>query len=102
MVKVHLYDFLHLIFEILLGGIALLKKISLSLISGAIIGLIISFLLMDYKDIRYQILNQAGIESRWVREMDFDFVFNTSLLVIGSSIVIFIIFTFIEKKFDTK
>lgn len=74
----------------------------MSLFRGAIIGLIISFLLMDYKDIKYEVLDQAGIESRWVREMDFDFVFNASLLVIGSSIVIFIIWTFIEKKFDKK
>ncbi|WP_017380547.1 hypothetical protein [Paenisporosarcina sp. TG-14] len=79
-----------------------MKKISFSLISGAIIGLIISFLLMDYKGIRYEVLDQAGIESRWVREMDFDFVFNASLLVIGSSIVLFFVFTFIEKKFDMK
>lgn len=57
---------------------------------------------MDYKDIKYEILNQAGIESRSVREMDFDFVFNASLLVIGSSIVLFFVFTFIEKNFDTK
>ncbi|QBP42768.1 hypothetical protein [Paenisporosarcina antarctica] len=79
-----------------------MKKISMSLISGAIIGLVISFLLMDYKDVRYEILNQSGIESRWVREMDFDFVFNAYILVIGSSIVLFIIWTFIEKKFDKK
>ncbi len=57
---------------------------------------------MDYKGIRYEVLDQAGIESRWVREMDFDFVFNASLLVIGSSIVLFFVFTFIEKKFDMK
>jgi hypothetical protein len=79
-----------------------MKKISFSLLGGVLIGLVISFVLMDYKVISYEIRNQGGIESRWVREMDFDFVFNASLLVIGSFILIFIIWTFIEKMIDKK
>lgn len=80
----------------------LLKKVSFSLLSGIIIGLLISFVLMDYKDMSYEIINQAGIESRWVREVDFDFAFNASLLVIVTSILIFVIWTFIEKTLDKK
>lgn len=79
-----------------------MKKFSLSLLGGIIIGLVLSFVLMDYKDMSFKIMDQGSTEYRRVREMDFDFVFNASLLVIGSSIVLFFIWTFIEKKFDKK
>jgi len=77
-----------------------MKKFPLSLLGGVIIGLIVSFLLMDYEDIRYEVRNLGGIESRWIREMDFDFVFNASILVIGISILIFVIWTLVEKKIN--
>lgn len=57
---------------------------------------------MDYKDIKYEVRNLAGIDSRWIREMDFDFAFNASLLVIGIAILIFVSWTFIEKKLHEK
>lgn len=79
-----------------------MKKFSFSLLSGVLIGLALSFVLMDYKDMSFEILEQGGIESRWIREMDFDFVFNASLLVIGTSILLFVIWTFIEKFFSIK
>lgn len=75
----------------------ILKKISFSLLGGVLIGLAISFVLMDYKDMSFEILDQGGIESRWIREMDFNFIFNASLLIIGTSILLFVIWTFIEK-----
>lgn len=74
-----------------------MKKISFSLLGGLLIGLAISFVLMDYKDMSFEILDQGGIESRWIREMDFDIVFNASLSVFGTSILLFFIWTFIEK-----
>ncbi|MFC6040131.1 hypothetical protein ACFPYN_11940 [Paenisporosarcina macmurdoensis] len=73
------------------------KKISFSLLGGLLIGLAISLVLMDYKDMSFEILDQGGIESRWIREIDFNFIFNASLLVIGTSILLFVIWTFIEK-----
>ena len=75
-----------------------MRKLSLSLLGGTITGLIVSFTLMDYRDIKYEIRNQGGIESRWIREMDFDFVFNASALIIEISVLIFVIWTFIEKR----
>ena len=75
-----------------------MRKLSLSLLGGTITGLIVSFTLMDYRDIKYEIRNQGGIESRWIREMDFDFVFNASALIIGISVLIFVVWTFIEKR----
>ncbi|TDL31503.1 hypothetical protein E2R51_14170 [Jeotgalibacillus sp. S-D1] len=79
-----------------------MKKFSLSLIGGVIIGLFLSFLLMDYEDIRYDIQGLGGIESRTIREMDFDFVFNASFIIVGISILIFVIWTVVEKKSDEK
>lgn len=75
-----------------------MRKLSLSLLGGTITGLIVSFTLMDYRDIKSEIRNQGGIESRWIREMDFDFVFNASALIIGISVLIFVVWTFIEKR----
>ena len=75
-----------------------MRKLPLSLLGGTIIGLIVSFILMDYRDIKYEIRNQGGIESRWIREMDLDFVFNPSALIIGISVLIFIVWTFIGKR----
>ncbi|MCZ8534303.1 hypothetical protein [Psychrobacillus psychrodurans] len=75
-----------------------MRKLSLSLLGGTITGLIVSFILMDYRDIKYEIRNQGGIESRWIREMDFDFVINASALIIGISVLIFVVWTFIEKR----
>ena len=79
-----------------------MKKFSLSLLGGIIIGLFVSFLLMNYEDIRYEVQDLGGIDSRMIREMDFDFAFNASILVIGISILIFAIWTFVEKKSDEK
>lgn len=75
-----------------------MRKLPLSLLGGTIIGLIVSFILMDYRDIKYEIRNQGGIESRWIREMDLDFVFNASALIIGISVLIFVVWTFIETR----
>ena len=79
-----------------------MKKFSLSLLGGIIIGLILSFLLMDYENIQYEVRDLAGIESRMIREMDFDFAFNASILVIGISILIFVTWTYVEKKTDER
>ena len=75
-----------------------MRKFSFSILGGIIIGLILSFVLMDYEVIKYEIREQAGIESRWVSEMDFNFVFNASMLVFGVAILIFIVWSFIERK----
>ncbi|WP_394190829.1 hypothetical protein [Paenisporosarcina quisquiliarum] len=75
-----------------------MRKFSFSILGGIIIGLILSFVLMDYEVIKYEIRDQAGIESRWVSEMDFNFVFNASMLVFGVVILIFIVWSFVERK----
>lgn len=78
-----------------------MKKIFFSILGGLVLGLILSFLLFDYESSWTSHLNRAGVD-QIVNEMDFDFVFNSSLLVIGISILIYLIWSFVEKKKDEK
>lgn len=77
-----------------------MKKFSLSILAGLIIGGYISSLFMDYKNQGYEIMNYYGIETFKVNELDFDFLFNSSIIVIALSILFFIIWTLIEKKYS--
>jgi len=76
------------------------KKFSLSILAGLIIGGFISSLFMDYKNQGYEIMNYYGIETFKVNELDFDFLFNSTIIVIILSILFFIIWTLIEKKYS--
>ncbi|MDW0110914.1 hypothetical protein [Sporosarcina aquimarina] len=77
-----------------------MKKLILSLAGGSLAGIILSFLLMNYESMSYEIFDQAGVAKRTVKDMDFDFVFSAALLVVGCTIVIYVIWTYIEKKKD--
>ncbi len=55
---------------------------------------------MDYQKTGYEIYDQAGIAKRTVKDMDFEFVFNASLLILGFTVIIYLIWTVIEKKKD--
>ena len=74
-----------------------MKKFTLSLVGGILIGFIFSFVFWDYQGSTYEILNQAGID-RTVSEMDFDFVFKASLLSLVSAIFIYLLWNFFDKK----
>lgn len=76
-----------------------MKKAFLSILGGLVLGLILAFILFDYQSSWSTHLNRAGVD-QIVNEMDFDFVFNSSLLVIGISILIFLVWNFVEKKKD--
>ena len=78
-----------------------MKKIFFSILGGLVLGLILSFLLFYYESSWTSHLNRAGVD-QIVNEMDFDFVFNSSLLVIGISILIYLIWNFVDKKKDEK
>jgi len=75
-----------------------MRKFSFSILGGIIIGLILSFVLMDYEVISYQLMDRGSSEYRSVSEMDFNFVFNASMLVFGVAILIFIVWSFVETK----
>lgn len=78
-----------------------MKKLFFSMLGGLVIGLILSFILLDYQSSWTTYINRAGA-NQVVNEMDFDFVFNASLMVIGISILIFLFWSFIDKKKDEK
>lgn len=78
-----------------------MKKLFFSILGGLSLGLVLSFILFNYQSSSISHLNRAGVD-QVVREMDFEFVFNASLLVIGISILIFSIWSFIDKKKDEK
>lgn len=78
-----------------------MKKAFLSILGGLVLGLVLSFILFDYQSSWSTHLNRAGVD-QIVNEMDFDFVFNSSLLVIGISILIFLVWSFVDKKRDEK
>lgn len=75
-----------------------MRKFSFSILGGIILGLILAFVFMDYEDISYQLMDRGSSEYRSVSEMDFNFVFNASLLVVGVAILIFIVGSFVERK----
>lgn len=78
-----------------------MKKAFFSLVGGVILGLIVSFIFFDYQSSQTAHLNRAGVD-QVVREMDFNFVFNTTLIILGISILIFLIWSFVDKKKDEK
>lgn len=78
-----------------------MKKMLLSLSGGLLFGLALSFIFWDYRGSTYEVKNQAGVD-RIIREMDFDFVFRSSLLVIALTILTYLIWRFVEKKNHVK
>jgi hypothetical protein len=79
-----------------------MKKAFLSLLGGILMGGLISYLFLEYKDSNYEIRNYYGIDSKIVKEWDFEFISNVGFIVFGVSILIFLIWTFVEKKFKRK
>ncbi len=75
-----------------------MKKIFLSLLGGLILGVIISVILWDYQSWNYEIQNYYGTGTKEVKEWDFEFLTNATSIIIVVSILIFLIWTFIEKK----
>ena len=76
-----------------------MKKFFLSTAGGLVLGLILSFTFMDYESSWMHHAQRAGVD-QVVKEMDFDFVFFATILVLVISILIFAVWTFIEKKKD--
>lgn len=75
-----------------------MRKFFGSLLGGLLIGLPLAFLWIGYEGITYSQMNVAGVEEVIVHEMDFDFVFYSSLLVVAIAVIIYLIWNFINKK----
>lgn len=78
-----------------------MKKIFFSILGGLLLGLVLSFSLFNYQSSSISYLNRAGVD-QVAGEMNFEFVFNASLMVIGISILIFTIWSFVDRKKDEK
>ncbi|AIY05460.1 hypothetical protein Plano_1495 [Planococcus sp. PAMC 21323] len=79
-----------------------MKKFFVSLFGGLLIGLPLAFWWIGYETISYSQLNVTGVDEVIVREMDFDFVFYASLLVVAIAAIIYFVWSFISKKRDEK
>ena len=71
----------------------------ISLLSGLITGIIISYFVLDYKGWTIYQVDVNGRVTKTINELDFDLITNGFLIVLGVSILIYVIWTFIEKKF---
>ena len=76
-----------------------MNKFVLSILAGIIIGGLLSFLFMDYQNQGYEITDYHGIESFKVNELDFNFLFNATIIVVILSVLIFISWTLVEKNY---
>ena len=75
-----------------------MRKFFGSVLGGLLIGLPLAFWWIGYEEITYSQLNVAGVDEVVVREMDFDFVFGASILVVASAAVIYVIWFLLDKK----
>ena len=71
----------------------------ISLLSGLIIGIIISYFVLDYKGWTIYQMDVNGEVTKTINELDFNLITNSFLIVLGVTILIYVIWTFIEKKF---
>ena len=74
-----------------------MKKVWLSLISGLILGLIISFYTLDYNGWKMHRLGEKGEVISTINEMDFNLITNCFLIVLVSILVIYILLAVLEK-----
>ena len=74
-----------------------MKKFFLSLLSGTVIGFTFLSLLIQFPQVQRIILNQAGINSMSVRKLEFDFVYNATLIIMASTLFIFLIWIIIAQ-----
>ena len=72
----------------------------ISLLSGLIIGIFISYFVLDYNGATIYQVDVNGEVSKTINELDFNLITNSFLIILGVSILIYVIWTFIEKKFN--
>lgn len=75
-----------------------MNKKRISLISGLIIGLIISSLTLEYNGWTIVHVDSDG-SKRIINELDFNLLTNVLSITLGTIIIIYFLLTVIEKKF---
>ena len=79
-----------------------MKKGWISIVSGLIIGLIISYFTLEYKGLAIIHLNIDGEVKKTINELDFNLITNSFLIVVASIIVISILLNLIDKYRNNK
>jgi len=79
-----------------------LKKGWISIVSGLIIGLIISYYTLEYKGLTINHLNIDGEVKKTINELDFNLITNSFFIVVASIIVISILLNLIDKYRNNK
>jgi hypothetical protein len=73
-------------------------KTWISIIAGLVIGVILSYFFLDYNG---WTINEAGKNGEIIKttnELDFNLITNSFLIVISVSVLIYVIWTLVEKK----
>ncbi|MCA1063817.1 hypothetical protein QTG56_01130 [Rossellomorea sp. AcN35-11] len=75
-----------------------MKKIMVSLLCGLLGGGTLSYLFLENHPSSYIIYDQGGIDERVVKEWDYHFLFNSSVLIIVVSALTYVLLRMIEKR----
>ncbi|AND41464.1 hypothetical protein [Cytobacillus oceanisediminis] len=75
-----------------------MKKTLISLAGGLILGLISSILILNYNGWTYIHHNKNGEVEKVINELDFNLLTNSLLLIFASTILIYVLISFFEKR----
>ncbi len=75
----------------------MLKKI-VSIIGGIIISLVISYFTLSYDGHEIHFHDRDGNRFQIIQEPDTNLMMNGLLIVLGTTLIIYLVWTFIEKK----
>jgi hypothetical protein len=70
----------------------------ISLFAGLIIGIIVSYFVLEYEGWTLYQMNENGEVTKMINELDFNLITNGFLIVVGVSSFIYVIWTLVEKK----
>jgi len=74
-----------------------MSKRWISILSGLMIGLMISFLTLEYNGLQIIHYNAEGNVVKTINELDFNLITNAFLIVVVSISLIYLVLTFFEK-----
>jgi hypothetical protein len=70
----------------------------ISLFAGLIIGIIVSYFVLEYEGWTLYQMSENGEVTKMINELDFNLITNGFLIVVGVSSFIYVIWTLVEKK----
>ncbi|MBY6036221.1 hypothetical protein KUV80_06135 [Fictibacillus nanhaiensis] len=73
-------------------------KTWISMIAGLVIGVILSFFFLDDNSVTLMELDDSGNMIKTTSELDFNLITNRFLIIVAVSILIYSIWTLIERK----